>query len=309
MPSALPLFIIAATIGTLMLVQYWLARLAKQAETAKAILQQQPHRGKKLQPGLTVMGLDERGINSLRALIKSNDNTALATFLAFNRPKVIELDNYLWRLFEQFRNASDALTADSLPTPPAGMRMDALSTTERNLLLNVDPRQSRHIDRTFMAHFGGHAFISHFTLYNARKSNVTLHVPPFDADRKIFETLAESGIASRGRLIPLQQRLSVLKMQELRQMGKDLRLAQKFTRKADAIEALSQMPGSAVLLSMHYVIDDLFLLNPLDVDPQAIAQEWGWLEAYAKLLSSIPPQHTVPQSPTTEKAATPRESR
>ncbi len=309
MPNTLPLLIIVGTVAILLLIQQLLARAAKRAEAAKAVLQKQPARGKTLHPGLTVIGLDERGINSLRALMKSTDSTALATFLAFNRPKVIELDDYLWRLFEQFRNTTDAIAAASLPTPPAGIRMDALSTTERNLLLNIDPRQSRHIDRAFMARFGGHAFFRHFTLYTARDSNVTLHVPPFDADRKNFETLAESGIASRGRAIPLQQRLSVLKMQELRQMGKDLKLTQKFTRKADAIETLSQLPGSAVLLSMHYVIDDLFLLNPLDVDPQAIEQEWGWLEAYAKLLGSIPPQHSSPQHPSSEKAAAPRESR
>ena len=76
-------------------------------------------------------------------------------------------------------------------------------------------------------------------------------------------------------------------------MGKDLKLAQKFTRKADATEALSQMPGSAVLLSMQYVIDDLFMLNPLDVDPHAIKQEWAWLTAYAKLLGSVSPRRTA----------------
>ncbi len=293
MPNTTPLLIIAGTIATLLLIQQLLARMAKQAEVTKAAPKKLQPRGKPLCPGLTVVGLDERGISSLRALMKSNDSAAQATFLAFNRPKIIELDKYLWQLYEQFHNAADAVAADSLPEPPANMRIEALSTTERNLLLNADPRQLRHIDRAFMAQSGGHAFLPHFTQYARHESGVTLHVPPFDANRKIFETLAESGVASRGRQIPLQQRLSVLKMQELRQMGKDLKLPQKFTRKADAIEALSQIPGSAVLLSMQYVIDDLFLLNPLDADPHAIKQEWAWLVAYAKLLSSIPPKHAA----------------
>ena len=294
MPNTTPLLIIAGTIAILLLVQQWLARIAKQAETVEEEVKKQPLRGKALLPGLTVIGLDERGISSLRALIKSDDNNALATFIAFNRPRVVELDNYLWRLFEEFHRVTDGVALESIPQAPAGMRIEALSTTERNLLLNLDPRQQRHIDRTFMARFGGHAFLPHFTLYGSHESGITLHVPPFDANRKKFETLAESGVASRGRKIPLQQRLSVLKMQELRQMGKDLRLPQKFTRKADAIEALSQIPGSAVLLSMQYVIDDLFLLNPLEVDPTAIKQEWTWLTAYAKLLGSIPAKRSAP---------------
>ncbi len=293
MPDTTPLLIVASTLLILLLIQQLLAQVGKRAESTRLALKTTQPQGIPLINGLSVMGLDERGINSLRALIKDTDSVALTTFLAFNRPTVQELDNYLQHLFEQFRNATDAITAASLPTPPAGMRIDALSTTERNLLLNRDPRQPRHIDRALMARFGGHAFLPHFALYSSRESGVTLHVPPFDTDRTLFETLAKSGIASRGRQIPLQQRLSVLKMQELRQMGKDLKLAQKFTRKADATEALSQMPGSAVLLSMQYVIDDLFILNPLDVDPHAIKQEWAWLTAYAKLLGSVSPRRTT----------------
>ncbi len=292
MPDTTPLLIVAGTLAILLLIQQWLAQVSKRAEAARIDTKTEQAPGKSLLKGLSVMGLDERGINSLRTLMKDTDSVALATFLAFNRPTVQELDSYLQRLFAQFRNAPDAVTAISLPTPPAGMRIDALSTTERNLLLNRNPNQPRHINRALMARFGGHAFLAHFSLYNSRDCAVTLHVPPFDAQRQLFETLAKSGIASRGRQIPLQQRLSVLKMQELRRMSKDLKLAQKFTRKADATEALSQIPGAAVLLSMQYVIDDLFMLNPLDVDPHAIEQEWAWLVACAKLLGSIPPRRT-----------------
>jgi len=288
MPNSAPLLIVAGIVVVLLLIQQLLARIARRQQAADTVRGQAAPQGKPLTKELTVIGLDERGINSLRALMKEADTVTLATFLAFNRPRVVELDTYLQKLFEQFRDTTDAVTLDKLPPAPGGMRIGELSATERNLLLNRDPGQARHIDRAFMARFGGHAFLPHFALYSSRESGVTLHVPPFDADRELFETLAKSGIASRGRQIPLQQRLSVLKMQELRQMGKDLKLKQKFTRKADAIEALSQVPGAAVLLSMQYVIDDLFMLNPLDVDPNAIKQEWAWLMACAKLLSSIP---------------------
>ena len=42
---------------------------------------------------------------------------------------------------------------------------------------------------------------------------------------------------------------------------------------------------------MQYVIDDLFLLKPLSVDPNAIEQEWDFLIAYAKLLTSVASKH------------------
>ena len=38
---------------------------------------------------------------------------------------------------------------------------------------------------------------------------------------------------------------------------------------------------------MQYVIDDLFMLNHLDLDPKRIEREWAFLTACAKLLTSI----------------------
>ncbi len=291
MPNPVPLLIVAGTVALLLLIQQLLARAAARRQSAAAAATPASQtQGQPLVEGLNVSGLDERGRDSLRALMKEGEVEALATFLAFNRPRISELDTYLQRLFEQFHAAADAVPIDQFPPLPAGLTVEPLSPTERNLLLSTDPRRQRHIDRQFMALFGGHAFLEHFELYCARETGVTLHVPPFDPVRRHFETLARSGVAAQGRQIPLQQRLSVLKMQELRQMAKDLKLAQKFTRKADATEALSQVPGAAVLLSMQYVIDDLFMLKPLEVDPHAIQQEWAWLSACAHLLASAPPR-------------------
>lgn len=293
MPNPTPLFIVAGTVAMLLLIQQLLARATKrhQLAVATATPPERP-RGHPLVEGLNVVGLDERGVDSLRSLMKAGDIEALATFLAFNRPRIEELQTYLQRLYEQFHEAADAVPVSSFPPLPGSLSAEPLSATERNLLLSLDPRQQRHVDREFMAQFGGHAFLEHFELYCARETGVTLHVPPFDPVRGHFETLARSGVAAQGRQIPLQQRLSVLKMQELRQMAKDLKLTQKFTRKADAAEALSQVPGAAVLLSMQYVIDDLFMLKPLEVDPHAVQQEWGWLSAYAHLLASAPLRRT-----------------
>jgi hypothetical protein len=247
-----------------------------------------------------VAGLDERGSDSLRALIKNGKLTALTTFLAFNRPSVVELDRYLEQVRGEFlaslpqapdamekKTLRKALRAYTPPTPPAGMQLSELNNTELLHLLTFDPKTQRLISRDLMARFGGHDFHLHFPRYCALEKSVTLHVPPFDEDRLTFEALAESGVADKGRMIPLPQRLTVLKMPELRQMAKDLNYDRKFTRKAEATEDLAKRPGAAVLLSMHYIVDDLFWLKPIAEDPEDIKDEWTYLTAYAKLLASI----------------------
>lgn len=288
MQNPLPLIIVAMTILGLLLLQRQLNKLKQQAQIKAST---PPPRGKPVVNGLHVLGLDERGISSLLALMKNADEKVLATFLAFNRPAFPELDQYLDYLHDYFKNQTDAVPIESFPQPPAGIQLETLSPSERELIVHFEQRKPRRIDRELMAQFGGHDFLSHFQLYCSREVGQTLHIPPFDADRQQFETLVTTGVAIRGRQIPLQQRLGVMKMPQLRQMAEDLKISKKFTRKLEAIEELSQTPGAAVLLSMQYVIDDLFLLKPLSVDPNAIEQEWDFLIAYAKLLTSVASKH------------------
>jgi hypothetical protein len=86
----------------------------------------------------------------------------------------------------------------------------------------------------------------------------------------------------------------VLKMSQLRQMCKDLNHDTKYSRKQDATEALAQIPGAAVLLSMSYVVDDLFALTPIKNEIYDIKREWNYLSAYAKLLISRMNTNTAP---------------
>jgi hypothetical protein len=298
MLSTAPLIIVAGTITSLMLISRLMAGIPASAAKAEP-LPSRP-RGKPLINGLSVAGLDDRGIESLLAYIKEGNAEAVTSFLAFNRPSIDELEQYLSQLRERFQQQLKMPIAEldeatfkakakqfDFPAAPAGMRLEVLTHAERRLLLEFDPRGPRQVNRELMARFGGNAFLAHFKLYLSHEPSITLHIPPFDADRKMFETLAGSGVASKGRHIPLEQRLSVLSMNQLRQMVKDLKLDQKFTRKADACAALAAAPGAAVLLSMQYVIDDLFMLNILDLDPKRIEREWAFLTACAKLLTSI----------------------
>jgi hypothetical protein len=285
MISTTPLMIVLASLLSLFALQQLLKRIhtAPPPVDAKPVPNAPPlARGRLLQEGLSVVGLDQRAMSQLQTLIAEADVSALTTFLAFNRPAFIELNHAL----SQTQNSAEDTTAKI--TLPAGMQLETLSQYARRQLLSYDLKSTRLITRGLMARFGGHEFQHHFVQYAAREKKVTLHIPPFDPNRKIMETLAQSGIACKGRLIPLSQRLTVLKMGQLRQIAKDLKLDKKFTRKKDAAQFLADTPGSAVLLSMQYVIDDLFVLNPIKEDCDHIKEEWAFLSAYAELLITLP---------------------
>jgi len=298
--NPVPLLIIIGTLLTLLAVQYWLTRVTLHknrnlhrkkntapnqtpsqtlATSTQAIPTRQ--RGRKLTRALSVTGLDERGIDSLKTLITKKDIDATTTFLAFNRPGFVEIDTCLAQQRQQENNALPP--AQTLPAK----LLEPLTKTERKLLVEFNPKSTRLISRDLMSRFGGHEFSIYFSHYAAHPQSVTLHVPPFDPDRKIMEDLTTSRIARKGRHIPLNARLTVLKMSQLRQMAKDLNLDKKFTRKQVAAETLATVPGAAVLLSMQYVIDDLFMLMPIKEDVALVKHEWSYLQAYAKMLNGL----------------------
>lgn len=278
-----PLLIVMGAILALLAVQRVLSRTTPtelQVTPPQPITPVPRPRGRLLVKGLSVSGLDERAMQQLTQIIVQNDVAALTTFLAFNRPGFIELNDFI-------KQAQTSAVGNDNATVPAGMRLDALTDSEQKILLSPTINSSRLISREFMSRFGGHDFSTYFEHYATRETFITLHIPPFDPDRKIMETLAKSGVARKGRHIPLAQRLTVLKMSQLRQMAKDLNLDKKFSRKQDATDILADVPGAAVLLSMQYVIDDLFALNPIKEDRECIKREWAYLTAYAKLLCTL----------------------
>ena len=64
----------------------------------------------------------------------------------------------------------------------------------------------------------------------------------------------------------------------------ELKVTTEFSSKSEAAEALAQMPGSAVHLSMIYESDDIFYIKAESVDAKSIEDEWYMLHAYARLL-------------------------
>ena len=310
MTNPYPLLIIMGTIVCLVAIQRFLTKIeAQPAATQNLDIPPAPQkpRGLRLFPGLSVIGLDERGVEQLKSLIKKREITSLTAFLASHRPGIIELDEYLKELRASFNkalpdsgnrvstdNIRNTLKTFATPQPPAGIHFKLLSESEYEACLMFNPQSQRLVTRELMAKFGGRKFGEHFEYYCTKNKSVAMNIPPLDPDRPIIETLAASGIANKGRHIPLATRLTVLKMNQIRQMCKDLNHDAKYTRKQDATEALAKIPGAAVLLSMSYIVDDLFALNPINDEIYDIKREWNYLSAYAKLLISRMNQNTTP---------------
>ena len=295
MVNPLPLLIVMGTILTLLGVQRILTRMPPPAPKSHLTSPSSPPkrtRGRPLDNNNSATGLDERAIEQLKQHMTEEDIAGLTIFLAFNRPGFVELDHAIKELkTESTLNASttEASTEAKAESPdnPHHRYIHSLTESVRQRLFTFDPKSPRLITRELMSRFGGHDFNSHFMHYAAKERGTTHHVPPFDPERHIMEALSRSGIALKGRHIPLPLRLTVLKMSQLRQMAKDLNLNKKFTRKQDAVTVLADVPGSAVLLSMQYVVDDLFVLNDIDEDCDNIKNEWAYLTAYSKLLNMV----------------------
>ena len=303
MTNPFPLLIIMATIMALVTIQRALTRIddpTKEVEQKEVKPPTKPKpRGIPFLSGLSVIGLNERGADHLKSLIQRGDVAVLSAYLASHRPGILELDDFLKELRISFfdslpdvANKSDpyvihkAIKTFTLPTPPTGISFKQLDIQEYEASITFDPNSQRLVTRDIMTQFGGHSFDKCFEYYRTHEKSAAMHISSLNPDREIIEILTDSGIADKGRHIPLPIRLTVLKMNQLRQMCKDLNHDTKFTRKQDATEALAKMPGSAVLLSMQYVVDDLFVLNPIDNEASDIKREWSYLSAYAKLLIS-----------------------
>ena len=311
MSNPTPLFIVVGTIAILMLIQHLLMRATarKEGQISQPPKRATPALQGPLFTGISITGLDSRGITRLRSHILAGDLAETTIFLAFNGCTVPLLDQYLDQIRARLhaqrpKHSGDinhitlkTLFDDSmLPPAPMGMHFDTLSNTEQLDLLSFNRSKPRAITRDLMARFGGHSFHSNFAEYCKHQQDSTLYIPNNDPRRPTFEKLAEAGIAEKGRDIPLGDRLTLLTLRQLQHMAKDLNLKQEFKDKHEAIAALADKPGTRVLFSMQYVVDELFHLKPISENDEQIKHEWGYLQAYAKLLLSIPDKSIPPDT-------------
>lgn len=310
MSSPAPLLIIVGTIAVLMLIQQLLSRIGASATgvASNNAEPDSPVAHGQLFSGLTVSGLKPQEINRLQELIIAGDLPELTIFLASHKASVPALDHFLeqtrHKLLATRPQGSEGISditlkplfdPSVLPEVLSVIHFDALDDDDHLHLLSYEPKGPRMISRDFMLPFGVHTFQHNFSEYSKYKKPVILSIPGDDPQRPMFEKLAESGIAEKGRDISLSQRLTLMSLTQLQQMADDLNLNLKLSNKAEAVTALADIPGSRVLFSLQYAVDDLFHLIPTPENTEQILREWGFLNAYAKLLCSIADK-TLPSS-------------
>lgn len=291
----LPLIIVCVSLALLWVLGLLLSRASVNANHVRT----SKIRGTEVSPGLHAVGLSDESIKEFNDLVSAKDVDKLSAFLALKKPSLIELDDYidtLRRRFQQILEKPVKLATEiekiaatsqlELGNPPSHYDFTQLNKTELRELMEYDPKKRRLINHEFISKFGDEDFMENFRVYCelVKDMPVTVLVGKDDNYRKQMEVFVTTGVALQGRKIPLQDRLSVLKFSQLREMAKELKLEQDFKRRADATQTLAEIPGSAILLAMLVNIDDIFMLKPEVIDVDAVKSEWSVISTYARLL-------------------------
>ena len=297
MQDQIPLIIVIVTIATLWALGRYLSKLSQDLSmiTPPSSVPQ----GKIFADGLHIADMSNVLIKEFQDTINQQDENELVYFLARYRPNLIELEDYLADLRSQYftllgkptnlATEAEKITAINevqLDAAPTSIDIDALNKAEWRSLIEKNLKTNHLIDDDFMKRFGGKDFMDNFQVYTQLINDkaMTIHAKSDHQFRRQLEKFVETGIAQQGRKIPLKERLEVLSFDQLKQMAQELKVTTEFNTKSEAAEALAQMPGSAVHLSMIYESDDIFYIKTESVDAKSIEDEWYMLHAYARLL-------------------------
>lgn len=260
---------------------------------------------KEIVPGLHVNGLSDSLMQEMHGIIEQRDTKKLAYFFTKRCPELPVLENYFSELRSQYFSllgkptnvASEdekaaAINKLNLGEVPDCIDIDVVSKSELRYLIEDNVKAFRIISNELITKFGDENFIENFNVYTelTHGDATTLHIPSDHPYRQQLQSLVETGIAIRGRKIPLKDRLEVLKFSQLRDIAAELKIDSQFKRKSEATEALAAMPGSAVHLAMVYDISDIYYLKAESYNASAVEDEWAFFNAYAKLIiESITP--------------------
>ncbi|NOZ54170.1 MAG: hypothetical protein GXP08_13750 [Gammaproteobacteria bacterium] len=300
MENQTPLFFVIAAIIVLWLLGKILAKAsASLAESTPPSRKAEP-KGNEIAPGLHVIGLSDTLMQEMHEIIEQQNTIKLAYFFTKRCPEFPELDNYFSELRSQYfvllgkpsNEASETEKIDAMKkldfqNTPQYLDINVVTQTELKYLIEDTVKTFRVITDELICKFGGENFFDNFRAYTqlGEEKPITLHIPPDHQHRKKLESLVETGIAIRGRKIPLKDRLGVLKFSQLRRIATELKIDTPFKQKSEATEALAAMPGSAVHLAMIHDISDIFYLKPETYNAQAVEDEWAFFNAYARLLT------------------------
>ena len=283
MEDFIPLIIVVVTVVLLWAFGSYVSKLSQGLKLVSPPAASIPQ-GKMFADGLHITEMSNVLIKELQDAIKNQDETELVYLLARYRPNFIEIEAYLDKLRSQYftlleKPSNLATEAEKitkvneiqLDSATACIDINALNKAELRSLVEKNLKTSNLINSDFMERFGGKDFMDIFQVYTqlVGQESVTIHARADHQYRRQLEAIVETGIALQGRKIPLKERLEVLNFNQLKEMATDLKLETEFTTKSDAAEALAQMPGSAVHLSMIYESDDIFYIKAESCDAKS----------------------------------------
>jgi len=293
-----PLMLVIVTIVTLWIFGKFLARASVKIESTNPKKQ---IRGIKVGNQLHVVGLNDASLELLKDILINKDIKRLSFFVSFYKPTFVELEECVTTLRTRFNSflgkpikesseiekiavANRVLVSDQ----PRRYNFGALNRAELRQLYQFEAKNQRQINYDFITKFGGNEdFIDLFRLYNElkRSAQFAQFIPQDSKFRSQVESLVKAGLVLQGRKMELSDRLSVLSIAQLKDIALELKISVDFKSKADALETIAKLPGSAVRLAMIYNIDDLFLVIPETFNVKEIEDEWSVYVTYAKLIA------------------------
>lgn len=243
-----------------------------------------------------LQGIGPMEIQAFKTFLKAQDRSSLIEFLLFNRPIVLEIENYVDQIgLKWFRNYSLAVargklepdTKPFLPEQPRNFNFSDLSVKDIHSLCEYIVH--RHIPfnpAVFSVLGGSKAFFDNYRVYKEFYTGFanTVCVPKTDYRRTQMDFLFKNRVVLKGRTIALKDRLRILSLPQLQKMAGELKLSQSIQTKEQALDILAKVPGAAILLAMIYEIDDLFFINPERIDVRAIDRMIAAFTVYAHLL-------------------------
>lgn len=291
-----PLLLVLAVLILLWFIGLRLNKIKLPANNNKQVGQ----RGIEILPFLHVLGLQDYQCSELKAIAEHGDEPALRKFITYYRPGFVELDQYIAILHNRYlKNLSKSLAEASeiekiaaanrtlINDSPEPYDFNLLSKAELRLLYEFSGEKNRILNSQLVQNFGDTHFIENFESYRQllRERIYTLYIPKKNSRRPLLDLLANSGVVLKGRRIELKDRLGILSLEQLNDMAKELKINKVFQSHKNAVEILSQVPGSAILLAMLYSIDDLFYLDPAAIDVDSVERGLNLWFSYAKLIS------------------------
>lgn len=254
---------------------------------------------------LTLVGGDEQLANSVKSILANADywsrgEPGLALLIAQHNLRFTEVDEFLGKLRPRF----DAEVAKLLKASPdwqgasdkdrEDIRVEAekraldglgvdVGGVDLGVLLKGQPNVFTE-DDALIASFGGDHELYSFYLNKLGRGAAVTTVKADDWGRKLWERLAERGLALRGKDIPATEILEGLRLKDLNELlaGTTEKLP---GRKAKALELATALPDLEARLAESVSFRELFRVsNPSGLNVASLGASLGYATEVASIV-------------------------